>query len=214
MHEAIGTGLVAMCFVSVSGAASHFREGNISARVGTVVGLSGVLGAFVGASIGQGMSESVLKVLAGLALWALAVLVWLRTRYADRILAVAETDPGHPRRDLALAMALGASGGTASGFFGVGMAPFLQLGLLTLLRLPLRQSVGTTMLTLVFISLSGGISMALHGDVSVPYLIGTVVGLASGSFIGAQYTRRAPRAVLRAAVVATPLVAGAMLLFL
>jgi uncharacterized membrane protein YfcA len=214
VHEAIGTGLVAMCFVSVSGAASHFREGNISARVGTVVGVSGVLGAAVGANIGQGIAESALKIMAGLALWALAVLVWLRTRYADRILAAAETDPGHPRRDLALAVGLGLSGGTASGFFGVGMAPFLQLGLLTLLRLPLRQSVGTTRLRVVVFSLSGGISMALHGDVSVPYLVGTVVGLASGSYIGARYTRRASRSVLWTAVVVTPLVAGAMLLFL
>jgi uncharacterized membrane protein YfcA len=94
------------------------------------------------------------------------------------------------------------------------MAPFLQLGLLTLHRLPLRQTVGTTMLALVFISAAGGIAMARHGDVSVPHLIGLTMGLGSGAFVGARFTRRAPRRLLRTTVVTVPVVAGSMLLFL
>jgi hypothetical protein len=69
------------------------------------------------------------------------------------------------------------------------------------------------MLTLIFVSLSGGISMAFHGDVSGPHLIGTVIGLASGSYFGARYTGRAPRHFLRTALVGTPLLAGGMLIF-
>jgi uncharacterized membrane protein YfcA len=213
VHEAIGTGLVAMCFVTVAGSVSHFREGNITARVGLVVGLAGVVGAVAGAGLSQGVADATLQVMAGLALWGLAGLVWLRTRYGERLL-VASHEPStvHPTRDLAVAIGLGLSGGTAASFFGVGMAPFLQLGLLTLLRLPLRQTVGTTMLTLIFVSLSGGFVFARHGDVSVPHLIGTVVGLSTGSYLGARFTKRAPLQVLRVAVVVTPLVAGAMLL--
>ncbi|MBA3414147.1 MAG: sulfite exporter TauE/SafE family protein, partial [Chloroflexia bacterium] len=148
VHQAIGTGLVAMCFVSVAGAASHYRQGNIAVRAGVIVGLAGIVGAVAGANFGQGIPDGTLKLLAGSALWVLALLVWLRTRYADRILALAASGSGHPRRDLIIAVALGLFGGVASAFFGVGMAPLLQLGLLTALRLPLRQSVGTTMLTL------------------------------------------------------------------
>jgi uncharacterized membrane protein YfcA len=70
------------------------------------------------------------------------------------------------------------------------------------------------MLVLVFISASGGIAMARHGDVSTPHLIGLTIGLASGAYFGAQFTRRAPRGLLRATVVIIPFVAGAMLLFL
>jgi uncharacterized membrane protein YfcA len=55
--------------------------------------------------------------------------------------------------------------------------------------------------------------MARHGDVSPPHLIGLTVGLASGAFIGARFTRRVPRQALRVAVVTVPAVAGAMLLF-
>jgi uncharacterized membrane protein YfcA len=66
----------------------------------------------------------------------------------------------------------------------------------------------------VFVSASGALVLAREGDVSAPHLIGTVIGLASGSYVGARYTRRAPREVLRAAVVAVPIIAGGMILFL
>jgi uncharacterized membrane protein YfcA len=157
-------------------------------------------------------------VLAGLALWGLAGLVWLRTRLG--VGAVAGRDefewvgePARPAREWAASVGLGVSGGAAAAFLGVGMAPFLQLGFLTLLRLPLRQTVGTTMLTLVFISAAGSLALARHGDVSLPHLVGTVFGLASGAYVGARFTRRVRREVLRVAVVAIPFLAGAMLLF-
>ena len=74
-------------------------------------------------------------------------------------------------------IALGGTGGVAAGFFGVGMAPYLQLGFLTSLRLSLVQTIGTTMLTLVFISGSAATVLARHGDVSGKHLIAAIVGL-------------------------------------
>ena len=218
VHDAIGTALAAMWFVTVSGAVSHFREGNVAPRSGVVVGLAGALGAVLGADGSQQVPADVLQVLAGLALWALAGLVWLRTRLGvgsvpGRIEFEWVGEPARPAREWAASVGLGVSGGAAAAFLGVGMAPFLQLGFLTLLRLPLRQTVGTTMLTLVFISAAGSIALARHGDVSVPHLIGTVLGLASGAYVGARFTRRVRREVLRVAVVAIPFLAGAMLLF-
>lgn len=69
------------------------------------------------------------------------------------------------------------------------------------------------MLALVFISAAGSVALARHGAVSVPHLIGTTVGLASGAFVGARFTRRLPRDILRGAIVAIPFIAGATLLF-
>ncbi len=214
VHQAIGTALAAMCVVTVAGAYSHYREGNVAPQVGLVVGLAGMIGAVAGANLGQAVPEDELKLAAGFGLWVLAALVWVRTRHADRVVEAASDLRRSADRQLAASVGLGLTGGAVSAFLGVGMAPFLQLGLLAVLKLPLRQTVGTAMLTLVFISLSGSISLALHGDVSVSHLIGTTVGLASGSFLGARYTRRAPRDVLRFAVVTTPFIAGSMLILL
>jgi uncharacterized protein len=218
VHTAIGTAIAAMFFVTISGAISHFQEGNVAQRLGLVVGLSGAAGAVLGADASQAVSEQALGIAAGLALWGLAALVWLRTRITNVAVVQRELswggEPARGPREWAAGIGLGATGGAAAAFLGVGMAPFLQLGLLTLHRLPLRQTVGTTMLALVFISAAGGVAMARHGDVSVPHLIGLTIGLGSGAYVGARFTRRAPRRLLRATVVTVPIVAGSMLLFL
>lgn len=216
VHTAIGTAILAMCFVTFSGAVSHYREGNVAPRLGIAVGLSGAVGAVLGADSSQAIPDRTLAVSAGLALWALAFLVWLRTRLAFTVVSESEWS-GEPQRapkEWAAASGLGMVGGVAAAFFGVGMAPFIQLGLLVVHRLPLRLAIGTTMLALVSISGAGGLAMARHGDVSIPHLVGLTLGLASGAFVGARFTRGAPRELLRIAVIATPVTAGAMLLFL
>jgi uncharacterized protein len=219
-HTAIGTALVAMFFVTISGAISHLREGNVAQRLGLVVGLSGAAGAVLGADTSQAVDDQTLAMAAGFALWGLAGLMWLRTRLtaalptARELVWRGESACARSSREWLAGIGLGATGGAAAAFFGIGMAPFLQLGLLTVHHLPLRQTVGTTMLVLVFISASGGAALARHGDVSLPHLIGLTIGLASGAFIGARFTRRAPHRLLRSAVVTIPFVAGTMLLFL
>ncbi len=217
-HTAIGTAIAAMFFVTISGAISHLREGNVAQRLGLVIGLSGALGAVLGADTSQAVDERTLAMAAGFALWGLAGLMWLRTRLTGAWAAPDEPEwhgeSARSSREWIAGIGLGATGGAAAAFFGVGMAPFLQLGLLTVHHLPLRQTVGTTMLVLVFVSGSGGAALARHGDVSVPHLIGLTIGLASGAYIGARFTRRAPRRLLRSTVVTIPFVAGAMLLFL
>jgi uncharacterized membrane protein YfcA len=215
VHTAIGTALATMCFVTISGATSHLREGNVAPRLGLTVGLSGAVAAAFAAGLSQGIPDHLLRVMAGLALWLLAAMVWLRSRIkvAATFEDGATVDRTRPPAEWARSIGLGASGGAAAAFFGIGMAPFLQLGFLSLLRLPLRLTVGTTMFALVFISASGALALARHGDVSLTFLIGTTIGLASGAYFGARFTRRAPRLLLRAAVVTIPIAAGALLIF-
>ena len=214
VHTAIGTAIAAMLFVTLSGAISHHREGNVVLRLGLVVGLAGAMGAVVGADTGQAISDRALGIAAGLALWGLAGLVWIRTRIA--VALPHDTgwyeEPHWSARDWTVGVGLGATGGAAAAFLGVGMAPFLQLGLVSVHKLPLRQTVGTTMMALVFISAAGSIAMARHGDVSLPHLIGLTVGLGSGAYLGARFTRRAPRGLLRGAIVVVPFIAGTSLL--
>ncbi|MBA2289043.1 MAG: sulfite exporter TauE/SafE family protein, partial [Chloroflexia bacterium] len=167
IHEAVGTSLAAMVFVTVSGAISHYRETNVSLRAGLIVGLTGMVGAVLGANLGQAVPDDILQAMAGFALWFLAVLMWIRTRLGSSPVEIDHAADAVSTTPLKLkAGGLGLTGGVAAAFFGVGMAPFLQLGLLVFLRLPLRKTIGTTMLALVFISLSGSLEMARHGQVS------------------------------------------------
>lgn len=214
IHEAVGTALASMMFVSISGTISHYRQGNVNVPAGIVVGLFGMIGAVTGAQIGQHIPEHILKPGAGIALWFLALLVWMRTRLASHVAVdLTATESPHTRRQVASGGTLGVVGGMASAFFGVGMTPFIQLGMLNIFRLSLVRTVGTTMLALIFISTSGSIALARHGDVSYKHLIGVTIGMTLGSFVGARYTNRAPVNVLRIAIVVTPFIAGCLLIF-
>ena len=215
IDKAIGTALAAMCVVTVFGAVSHYREGHVAPRIGFIVGAAGIGGAALGAELDQQVPDRVLELGAGLTLWLLAILVWLRTGMVARSSGSKVTRAPLGRGEEAVrGIALGGTGGVAAGFFGVGMAPYLQLGFMTTLRLSLVETIGTTMLTLVFISGSAATVLARHGDVSGKHLIAAIVGLSIGSYIGAKFTSRAPYRVLRGTVVVVPIIAGAMVLFL
>lgn len=215
IDKAIGTALAAMCVVTVFGAVSHYREGHVATRIGLIVGVTGIAGAALGAELGQQVPNHILEIGAGLTLWFLAFLVWYRTRMVARAKqVVADRTPLSRNQEVVRGVTLGGTGGIAAGFFGVGMAPYLQLGFLTALRLSLIETIGTTMLTLVFISGSAATVLARHGDVSGKHLVAAIVGLSAGSYLGAKFTARAPYRLLRGTVVAVPIVAGAMVLFL
>lgn len=211
IHEAVGTSLAAMLFVTISGAISHYRETNVDLRAGLVIGVTGMAGAVLGADLSQAVPEDDLQLMAGLALWFLALLMGIRTRVRHAVPPSGSGASASPAR-LVGAGVLGLSGGVGSAFFGVGMAPYLQLGMLWVLDMSLRRTVGTTMLALIFISLSGSAALASHGQVSVPHLIGATIGMTAGSYAGAKLTQRAPLRVLRAAIVLTPFISGTLLI--
>lgn len=214
IHTAVGTALGAMLFTTISGSISHYREGNVVLKPGAILGLGGVAGAVVGADLSQLVPEHLLQNAAGYALWFLALLVWLRLVFGKRIVSHVEGEEYHiDRPQTLIGGGVGTLGGLASAFFGVGMAPFIQLALMTVMRLPLIQAVGTTMFALSFISASGSLALARHGDVSLVHMIGVTLGMTAGSYVGAKYTRRAPLWLLKFAVVATPFLGGAALIF-
>lgn len=214
IHTAIGTALGAMCVLTVTGAYSHFREGNVAPRVALIAGPAGALGAAIGAQFSVNVPEHTLEIVAGLALWMLAFLVWLRSRVVETGSFKEIGDLGRSPKEVVSTVGLGASGGVASAFFGIGMAPYMQLGMITLLNMPLRITVGTTMMTLIFTSGGGAIALAQHGSMSGKHLITSIIGLSIGSWFGAKLTRRSSVKALRNTIAIVPIIAGAMLIFL
>ncbi len=213
IHTAVGTALAAMVFTTISGSISHFREGNVVIKPGVLLGLGGMIGAIAGADLSQSIPEHILQPAAGAALLFLAFLVWLRMQLSGRIASVEEGEPIEiSRKQVVIGSGAGFMGGVASAFFGVGMAPFVQLTLLTVLKLPLIQALGTTMLALCFISASGSLALASYGAVSMVHMVGVTIGMTLGSYVGAKFTRRAPRWLLRFAVVAVPFFGGLSLI--
>ncbi|KYG29071.1 sulfite exporter TauE/SafE family protein [Priestia endophytica] len=210
IHTALGTSLAAMSFTSLSGAYSHFQEKNIHLKIGLIVGIFAAIGSFIGAKFAALIPADFLHYLTASMLFLSAILILvklflLKDTANQKLMGNAEL--------WIKSIILGIITGVMSGTFGIGSAPFIQLGLLMLLNLSVRQSVGTTMLVIIPISLGGGLGYITEGYVDFLLLLKVLIGTMSGAYIGAKFTNLAPKSLLKTAIFATPAAAGLILLF-
>jgi uncharacterized membrane protein YfcA len=213
IHTALGTSLTAMAFTSLSGAYSHFRQGNTAVGVGLVVGIFGAIGSYIGSKIATVIPSSDLHWLTAGMLFLSSILLLIRLSLFKKAEETEMKDVKWSQpKTLMKAMVLGIAAGILSGTFGIGSTPFIQLGLLTLLGLTIRQSVGTTMLVILPIAIGGGTGYRQAGYLDWMLLMEVLVGTMTGAYVGAKFTNLAPKSVLKAAMVLTPAVAALLLL--
>jgi uncharacterized membrane protein YfcA len=208
IHTALGTSLAGMAFTSFSGAFSHYREGNMNIKTGLIVGVFAAFGAYIGAKLAFLFPEYLLHYFTAGMLFLSAILMLVKLFLQDE----KEKQPLGAADMWIRSVLLGIFSGILSGTFGIGSAPFIQLGLLILLRLSIRQSVGTTMLVILPIAIGGGVGYFMNGAVDGMLLLQILIGTVSGSYIGAKFTNLAPKPILKTALFLTPAMAGVILL--
>ncbi|MDI3410284.1 sulfite exporter TauE/SafE family protein [Bacillus sonorensis] len=209
IHTALGTSLAGMAFTSLSGTFSHFREGNIKLKIGLTVGCFAAAGSFFGAKLTSLIPASSLHYMTAGMLFLSAILILIRLFF----LKENAKDQDMNLRFWIKASVLGIVVSILSGTFGIGSAPFIQIGLMMFLNLSIRHSVGTTMLVIIPLSLGGGIGYISEGFVDYLLLIKILIGTMCGAYVGAKFTNILPKVVLKAGLFLTPAVSGFILLF-
>jgi uncharacterized membrane protein YfcA len=215
IHMALGTSLSAMTFTTLSGACSHYREGNVVLRTGLVVGFFGAFGAFAGAKLSAAIPAAQMHWLTGGLLYITAALVYLKVFHPQNRL-FSHINPMRlqsGRKFWLMACAGGLVNGVLSGTFGIGATPFIQLTLMTFFGLTMIESVGTTMLVIMPIAVMGGFGYMTSGFLDLKLFVEVVAGLMAGAYVGAKFTRRARPLLLKTAMVLLPVVGGSMLIF-
>ncbi|GIN70602.1 UPF0721 transmembrane protein YdhB [Bacillus sp. J14TS2] len=210
IHIAMGTALAAMMFTSASGAISHVRERNTDILSGVMIGLIGAVAAWFGAGIAITIPESVIIWLTASMLALSSIALFLRLVLAsDHSVPLNKKSYRYP---LAV-ISLGLLTGFLSGTFGIGATPFIQLGLMLLLGLPMRLAAGTSMLIILPIAAAGGAGYYWAESLDIQLLLMVLIGTMTGSYIGAKLTKRAPQKLLKTGIIATPLAAALVLSF-
>ncbi|WP_046175560.1 sulfite exporter TauE/SafE family protein [Domibacillus indicus] len=208
IHMALGTSLAAMAFTSISGAFSHYREGNIHLKIGLIVGGFAAAGSFGGARLAAVIPDESLHWLTAGMLFLSALLL------AVKLFFLQETSKEIDERRYIVflkSMFLGLLAGVLSGTFGIGSAPFIQIGLMILLHLTIRQSVGTTMLVIVPLAIGGGAGYLSEGFIDFFLLLKVLIGTACGAYLGAKFTNIVPKPLLKSAIILTPTAAALLL---
>lgn len=197
------TSLVVIGSASAVGAIDHWRAGRVRAGLGVGFGVCGILGSVAGSILNRTVDADLLMLafagLVGVAAWRMVTACPTCTK-AGEAAAVDRlaTDAGgreellggrRGRRtfrwaDLASVVVAGSAVGFFTGLFGVG-GGFLAVPALTLLlRVPMGEAVGTSLLVIVLNSLSAlgarvgqvDVEGAVAGPFALAALVGVVVG--------------------------------------
>jgi len=214
IHTALGTSLASMAFTCLSGIVSHYREGNVVLKAGIIVGLFGAAGAYGGSLVAAIIPKNLLHWFTGGTLIFFTFLLIYRLYLWKESSSAKEAAAGAENNTLfyVKAVVLGIVSGILSGAFGVGAGPFIQFGLIVFLGLSIRHSVGTAMVVMLPVAIGGGLGFNTGGYLDIVLLLQILAGTMTGSYIGAKFTKFAPKIVLKTAMVITPAVAGMILL--
>lgn len=215
IHIALGTSLGAMVFTTLSGAYSHFREGNVVVKSGMAIGIFGAIGAFTGAKISAIIPATDLKWLTACMLFVCASLLWFRMFSSSKGIFSRIENKSVPvgLHFWLTACGVGIVTGILSGTFGIGATPFIQIGLLVFFSMSIQQAAGTTMLVILPIALMGGLGYLVTGNFDISLFLKVIIALMTGTYIGAKFTKRLHPLILKTAMVAIPATGGLLLCF-
>jgi uncharacterized protein len=184
---AITSSLLVVGITSVVSTVVHARDKNVVWKTGLVVGVSGMLGAYVGGSLAGYVRGTVLLVLfaAMMLVTAIAMLRGRREAAGDGTMK-----PGK-------AVLAGVSIGLVAGLVGAG-GGFLIVPALTLFGgIPMRRAVGTSLFVITLQSFAGFAGHVGHTHVD-PSLVAVISVMAVlGALVGARLTSRISPEALR-----------------
>ena len=83
IHIALGVALSSMVFTMISGVVSHLRENEVELKTGLIIGLGGVIGAFVGAKFSTIIPENILSIFTALMIILSALILYIKVYHND-----------------------------------------------------------------------------------------------------------------------------------
>lgn len=210
IHTALAVALAAMVFTMLSGTISHFREKEVEVKTGAIIGMGGMIGAFIGANFSELLASSTLSLMTAIMISLSALTLYMKLYHADWV-----NRTFHARENMLEGKKLwiygilcGIANGFLAGAFGIGAAAFIQLSLMVIFGVPLLKSIGTCMMIILPISVAGGLGYFFNDRLDMMIFVQTLAGLMVGAYFGAKLTHLAPLPILKAAIVALPTLGG------
>lgn len=215
IHTALGVALASMAFGMLSGTISHFREGDVNLRLGALVGCAGVVGAFLGSKVASSLPTRELTSVTASLMALSTVILYFQLFHKDKVQSYvkAHATAMEGKQFYLVGTIMGIFTGFLSGAFGIGATAFIQIGLMLFFGVELYIAVGTTMMIILPISISGGIGYLTSGHLDLNIFAQTLIGITLGTYVGAKFTRLFPHNLLRYIMVSMP-ISGAILLIL
>lgn len=179
-HLALGTAALAVAANAAANLVAHSRLGNVNWRCAGVYSLAGVLGAFLGSSLGKLIGGQQLLFLFALLMIGISIIM-LRRRNAVGDPAAVCTLANAPRT-----ASYGAATGVLSGFFGIGGGFLIVPGLIAATGMPIVVAVGSSLVAVTAFGLTTALNYAVSGWVDWGLAAVFIAGGTAGGVLGAR----------------------------
>ncbi|HEX6220043.1 MAG TPA: sulfite exporter TauE/SafE family protein [Acidimicrobiia bacterium] len=179
-HRAHATSLAAIVLIATAGALSFGLSGEIDIGLGVTIGIGGILGSIIGASVMHRVSPRALTIVFGLVLLVAAI----------RLISGADPLPGTAELgalwELFLSLLIGFVAGFFAGLAGIGGGVVIVPASVLLLGLDQHEAQGTSLVAIVFTSVAGTIvNLKNHRVRPVDGLVAGAGGVV-GSLLGSR----------------------------
>lgn len=200
-REAVGISLLTVGSTAFVGFVQRARRGMVEFPTGLLFALAGMIGAPIGARLADYITEPLLlTIFAGL-MFLIAVRMWIKANERSANLPIIDNDNAGPtcRRDpegrlrltsqcALLLGVVGLSTGVLTGVFGVGGGFIIVPALVSFACMGMQRAIGTSLLIITLVSLSGTTSHIVAGkELSLQtaglFTAGSLVGLFIGSWL-------------------------------
>ncbi len=183
-HVAIGTSALAVAINAGANLVNHARIGNVMWRCASVFAAAGVVGAYLGSTLGKLVGGQHLLALFGALMLVVAVMM-LRGRSG-----LGDPDVVLNRGNAPRLVIFGGLVGTLSGFFGIGGGFLIVPGLIAATGMPILNAIGSSLVGVTAFGLTTAFNYALSGWVDWLLAGVFVAGGVAGGLLGARLAKR------------------------
>jgi hypothetical protein len=179
-HRAHATSLAAIVLIAVTGAISFGLSGEMAIGLGVTVGIGGVVGSVIGASVMNRVSARSLTIVFGVVLLVAAA----------RMISGAAPLPGSANfgegMQIAIALLVGLVAGFFAGLAGIGGGVVIVPSIVLLLGLSQHEAQGTSLVAIIFTATAGTIVNIRNQRVHLKDGLVVGVGGVVGALVGSQ----------------------------
>lgn len=187
---ATGTDLVHVLIASATAILSHYRRGMVDLKAGVTVGTAGVAGGLMGSFLSVSLSTRSLQLIYLFVVGLAIILLFIPLKLDDQTY-----QKGNFNQAAGIVMGIGV--GSLAGLLGIG-GGFIIIPIMTyFLKIPLRVTIGTSLL-IILISSVGTLGAKIkvgHVDPFLTFLV--ISGSVIGALLGAHLSRKTPVKSLR-----------------
>lgn len=205
-QDATSSALLIVMLAALGGIVPHARDGNVRFRAGLAFGAAGIAGSIGGSTLNTFVPPDVLLLCFAVLLVVVAVVMYQRSAHVEPDVPGGTAEPGTdaiPGADVAPGtltvganravevLASGTAIGLLTGFFGVGGGFVIVPTLIFVLRFPVREAVGTSLLVIAINSLVALIARQAWGtiewSVALPFAAAALLGVVAGRSVAARF---------------------------